>query len=359
MAEDNIPNQKVALAILRKYGFSADIANNGKEAVEALRKMRYDLVLMDMQMPETDGVEATRIIRNPGSGVTDPDIPIVAMTANAAAEDRKKCEDAGMNGYISKPVDPGDLLTAIGRFLPVTMIPKTRKSTPGTVISQVFDFQELSDRIGGDEEFLKDYIIKEIPNTVPLAIEKIKAAAYEKNPEKIRLHAHSLKGMFANAAAHRLSEAAHRIERIGKQGGTDIVHSLEKLEQEHETFREVLSDMFPDIFSPDPRCGEISVTHSAEPLTEEAKARLPELLRRLEDEMIPRQNEIGEVFYIDEVTEFATDLKHMAYEYQSDILGGYSQKLYEAATGSDIDKTENLLWEFPVVADKIKELSRF
>ncbi|MBF0203651.1 MAG: PAS domain S-box protein, partial [Desulfamplus sp.] len=88
LAEDNDANQKVAMAILKKFGISADIVNNGIEAVEALRKKRYNLVFMDMQMPEMDGIEATTIIRNPSSGALDPQVPIVAMTANASKEDR-------------------------------------------------------------------------------------------------------------------------------------------------------------------------------------------------------------------------------------------------------------------------------
>ncbi|OQX22543.1 MAG: hypothetical protein BWK80_30195 [Desulfobacteraceae bacterium IS3] len=117
LAEDNIPNQKVALAVLNNFGFSADIADNGTEAVEALRKTDYDLVLMDVQMPEVDGLEATRIIRNPASGVLNPNTPIAAMTANASEQDREKCFEAGMNDYISKPIDPEELLSVIVRQL--------------------------------------------------------------------------------------------------------------------------------------------------------------------------------------------------------------------------------------------------
>ncbi|MBF0413199.1 MAG: response regulator, partial [Desulfamplus sp.] len=113
LAEDDILNQKVALAILKKSGISADIANNGREAVEALCKKHYDLVLMDMQMPEMDGIEAIQIIRNPDSGTLNPQIPIVAMTANATKEDRQQCFDAGMNDFIIKPIYPDELLSVI------------------------------------------------------------------------------------------------------------------------------------------------------------------------------------------------------------------------------------------------------
>jgi CheY-like chemotaxis protein/HPt (histidine-containing phosphotransfer) domain-containing protein len=382
LAEDNRPNQKVAMAILKRYGFSADIANNGREAVEALRKERYDLVLMDMQMPETDGVEAVRIIRNPDSGVLNPDVPIVAMTANATAADRKKCADAGMNDYLSKPINPENLLAVISKFLPaqvagdrahgsgteiyddigqpatVSLPPVTSGLRPAAAASEIFDFQEVLDRLGRDEEFFKTYI-KDLPNCVSQEIEKIKAAAGEKDAEQMRLHAHTLKGMCANSGSGRLSRIAYRIEMIGKQGSTQIVHSLKKLEKELETLREVLSDMFPDIFreSPSDSSEAVSAAFSRETLTEAAEAHLPELVRRLENEKIPTWQEIREAFYIDEVTEFAGGLKQTAEEYQSDILADYSRKLYEAAAGFDIDKTEDLLGEFPAVAEQIKQFS--
>ena len=111
LTEDNAVNQKVALIHLRKFGFSADVAENGKEAVEAVKKGCYDLVLMDIQMPEMDGHEATRTIRRTGF-----DLPIIAMTANAMKGDRELCLEAGMNDYLAKPVNPKELLAKIEQW---------------------------------------------------------------------------------------------------------------------------------------------------------------------------------------------------------------------------------------------------
>jgi PAS domain S-box-containing protein len=110
LAEDNPVNQKLALKLFEKFGYKADPANNGYEAIEALKKSPYDIVFMDVQMPEMDGFEATGIIRDPGSGVLDPDIPIIAMTAHAMKGDEQKCIALGMNDYLSKPIEPQILL---------------------------------------------------------------------------------------------------------------------------------------------------------------------------------------------------------------------------------------------------------
>ena len=118
LAEDNITNQQVALGILKKLGLRADAVANGKEAVKALETLPYDLVLMDVQMPEMNGLEATRHIRNLQSAVRNHRIPIIAMTAGAMQGDREKCLEAGMNDYVSKPVSPQALAEALDKWLP-------------------------------------------------------------------------------------------------------------------------------------------------------------------------------------------------------------------------------------------------
>ncbi|MFZ3147902.1 MAG: response regulator, partial [Methanothrix sp.] len=121
VAEDNPVNQKVAQALLRKMDLQSDVVANGLEAVKALQTTTYDLVLMDCQMPEMDGYEATRKIRQQGSKALNPGIPIIAMTALVMQGDREKCIQAGMNDFIAKPVLRRDLAKMLARWLAIAI----------------------------------------------------------------------------------------------------------------------------------------------------------------------------------------------------------------------------------------------
>jgi CheY-like chemotaxis protein len=117
VAEDNPVNQKVAQAMLKKMGLRADVVANGKEAVNVLQIIPYDLLLMDCQMPEMDGFEATRVIRQQGSKALNPHIPIIAMTAATMRGDREKCIQAGMSDFIAKPFQKRELAEMLARWL--------------------------------------------------------------------------------------------------------------------------------------------------------------------------------------------------------------------------------------------------
>jgi signal transduction histidine kinase/CheY-like chemotaxis protein len=119
LVEDNLINQRVAVGLLKKLGIVADIANNGLEAIAALKEFRYELVLMDLQMPDLGGMEATRRIRDPEEDVLDHDVPIIALTANAMESDREACLQAGMNDYLAKPIDLAALSDKLALWLPV------------------------------------------------------------------------------------------------------------------------------------------------------------------------------------------------------------------------------------------------
>lgn len=117
IVEDNPVNQKVTATILHKYGYSTQVVNNGREAIEALRRTAFDAVLMDLQMPEMDGFEATRAIRDPAGECLNPRIPIVALTANVQGNIQEKSLETGMDDFLAKPVNPGDLIDTIRKWV--------------------------------------------------------------------------------------------------------------------------------------------------------------------------------------------------------------------------------------------------
>ena len=118
VAEDNPVNQIVATGLLEKLALQVDVVSNGAEAIHALTTIPYDLVLMDVQMPGMGGLEATRLIREAGSPVLNPRIPVVAVTANVMPEDQQVCLEAGMDGYLSKPVALSSLVAMLEKWLP-------------------------------------------------------------------------------------------------------------------------------------------------------------------------------------------------------------------------------------------------
>jgi CheY-like chemotaxis protein len=118
LAEDIPTNQQIVIALLKKLGLSVDAVSNGREAIEALSSRDYDLILMDLQMPEMDGLEASVAIRAEGSPVRQPTIPIIALTADAMSGDRDRCLAAGMNDYLTKPISPNELIAILRKWLP-------------------------------------------------------------------------------------------------------------------------------------------------------------------------------------------------------------------------------------------------
>lgn len=133
LAEDNLVNQKLALRLLEKFGYRADAVVNGKEALE---RIPYDVVLMDVQMPEMDGFEATSIIRDPKSKVCNHDVPVVAMTAYAMKRDRERCIEVGMDDYVAKPIEPQKFLDAIERQIPASA-PARARAADETALDEI------------------------------------------------------------------------------------------------------------------------------------------------------------------------------------------------------------------------------
>ena len=143
LAEDNLVNQKVAIKALEKLGYSADTANDGAQALQATREKRYDLILMDVQMPVMDGMEATRQIRDAHSGSLNPAVTIVALTAHAMAGDKERCLNMGMDDYLAKPIKAAELQEVISKWL--TTGPMGQESEP---MPEILRVQEATGRTG-------------------------------------------------------------------------------------------------------------------------------------------------------------------------------------------------------------------
>jgi signal transduction histidine kinase/DNA-binding response OmpR family regulator len=243
LAEDDRTNQKVALHILKKLGYLADVVNNGKEAVEALETVAYDLVFMDVNMPEMDGFEATKTIRNTDSEVLDHHIPIVAMTAMAMKGDRDRCLKAGMNDYVAKPIESQEVLRAIEKQVswPTKVAKAAVKVERPSNQETVFDKSALLERLG-DDETLFDEIVSIFLKDIPVQLKALKDALDNNDAETVWKKAHRIKGASANIGAQKTSDVALEIESSGRQGDLRAISDLmEKLEQEIDKLQEVLS----------------------------------------------------------------------------------------------------------------------
>ncbi|HTU22482.1 MAG TPA: response regulator, partial [Gemmataceae bacterium] len=239
LAEDNLVNQKLAVRLLEKRGHSIVVASNGREAVEAIERQTFDLVLMDVQMPEMDGLEATAAIRarERGSG---RHLPIFAMTAYAMKGDRERCLDAGMDGYISKPVQPRELWEAIDRLIPPD---DTAEPEETSAINGVLDREEIQDRVGGDMVLLRE-LIDVFLTDCPRLWQNLRDALAQGDAHLLSRAAHTLKGSVGNFGAHAAREAAQQLELLAGKG--DLMPAIEaarKLETELERLKPVLREL--------------------------------------------------------------------------------------------------------------------
>ncbi len=266
LAEDNITNQEVALGILNKLGICADAVANGAEAVKMLETIPYDLVLMDVQMPVMDGLEATRTIRNwklaTGKKYQVSTIPIIAMTAHTMLGDREKCMDAGMSDYLSKPVDPQELAAALGKWLPPEeendklqlnndkdtgkepanekrKIDNRKKSR-----NSVWDTAGMLKRMMNDET-LASNILAGFLDDIPRQINSLKEFLKSGDIQGSERQAHTIKGASANIGGERLRALAFEIEKSAKSGDlgaasarlTDLQKQFDSLKTEIENWQ--------------------------------------------------------------------------------------------------------------------------
>jgi len=219
LAEDNPVNQRVAVHMLTKMGLSVDVANNGEEAVAAVEKGGYSLVLMDCQMPLLDGYEATAAIRKGESGKR---IPIIAMTANAMEGDREKCLTAGMDDYLSKPIESDRLATMLKSWL--ADVPPLKEENVRPSGKQLIDMARLADLMGDDPEVIEELFALFKESLVRLRIEfEHESRVRGQNMKNI---AYELKGSAANMGVDTLVKHCEQIEHEFKIGNWDRIEQL-------------------------------------------------------------------------------------------------------------------------------------
>ncbi len=252
LAEDNITNQQVALGILRKLGLSAHATANGREAIKTLETAHYDLVLMDVQMPDIDGLEATRRIRHTHSSVLNHQIPIIAMTAHAMRGDRETCLEAGMNDYISKPVSLQAISAVLDKWLPKESPEcewtnaehgeKTYASVGNDNMSLlIFDKSGFLARIMDDDE-LAHKVIDGFLQDIPRQIEVLRSYVNAGDVSGAERQAHIIKGASANVGGERLRAAAVEMEWAAKSGDMNAVKArMARLEEEFDRLKQAMS----------------------------------------------------------------------------------------------------------------------
>ena len=214
LAEDNLVNCAVAVGLLTRRGHQVVVAGNGAEALEALERESFDLVLMDMQMPVMDGLAATTHVRaRERESPTRPRVRIVALTAHAMQGDRERCLDAGMDGYLSKPIDRFELYAAV-EGAPVKVV----SMEPADLV--IFDRTSLLARLDGDVELLEQ-ILEVIVADCPSRLTAVDQALAANNAQGLAAAAHAIKGAALNLSANRLAVVAGALETIGHHGELD------------------------------------------------------------------------------------------------------------------------------------------
>jgi signal transduction histidine kinase/CheY-like chemotaxis protein/HPt (histidine-containing phosphotransfer) domain-containing protein len=248
LAEDVPINQELAKIILEKLGHSVKLASNGIEAVDMFCKDRFDLIFMDMQMPDMDGLQATQAIRELERG-EEKRIPIIAMTANVSQNDRQKCLDAGMDAFVEKPIRSEILRATLSQYAELSDRSERSESadrTDGTVSpettgksdSQIFNRAELLERLGGSAELLPRFLglfIKSVSETMA----SLRCSVTDEDAGGIHRQAHAIKGAAANIGAHRIQACAASMDDMAKSGKIEGIEvQMESLKAEYDHFME-------------------------------------------------------------------------------------------------------------------------
>jgi PAS domain S-box-containing protein len=218
VAEDNIVNRKLVMTLLHKHGHKVKAVENGRAAVDAIASPRggaFDVVLMDLQMPEMSGFEATRAIRERETPDTQR-LPIIALTAHAMQGDRERCLEAGMDGYLSKPIDVDELIATVERF-GANVEPAARQEPGEPPSLDTFDEKAALAYTGQDRRLLKQ-VVSMFRADYPSSLRRIEQAMRRKDADAVRMAAHALKGAIATVGSPAGRDAAAALEQVGRSG---------------------------------------------------------------------------------------------------------------------------------------------
>jgi CheY-like chemotaxis protein len=258
LVDDNATNQALGVALLEKDGHTVETASNGKEALAALANGSFDVVFMDLQMPEMDGFEATARIRKPEEG-TGKHIPIVAMTAHAMKGDRERCLESGMDSYISKPVRPEELYRVLASFAPSDIssraMPAHQPTEDASVLERtnsvvdrprsslragLLDRAALLARVGGRDDRLR-MIAQVFLDESSALMSELQHAIASGDVSKIKMSAHSLKGAVGFFGVPSVADAAFVLEALGESGDlTRAREAYSRLEEELSALKSAL-----------------------------------------------------------------------------------------------------------------------
>jgi CheY-like chemotaxis protein/HPt (histidine-containing phosphotransfer) domain-containing protein len=228
VAEDTPFNQKYIRRLLESWCFSASIVANGRQAIDALAERDFDLVLMDVQMPEMDGLTATSRIRELEKQ-TGRHVPIIAMTAHAMRGDRERCLDAGMDDYVPKPISPPALLETIHRVVPLNASnpPAASAADPPTPMDPQAELEALLDAFNNDVTLFED-IADMFIGDYPSMVARIQDAVAVKDGAALGRTAHALKGMALNFQLDKAADTAMQLEQLAERGRFDEAPDLSR-----------------------------------------------------------------------------------------------------------------------------------
>lgn len=245
LADDTHDNQLVVSRILERHGYDVTVASDGQQAVALWQQHPFDVVLMDVQMPELDGYDATALIRDQEKASGADPTPVVALTGHVSDDDRQRCLDAGMTTHLSKPIDPRLLLKVVGEL--VSGEQATENTSAGTPTGFQLDGPSLVARMEGDLDLVKK-LIGFFERDAPELMNQIAAAIEAEDGEKLAFAAHRFSGLVRNFAADRAATDTLLLEEMGRAANfraartvfSRLALGIRQLSEQLRTFREQL-----------------------------------------------------------------------------------------------------------------------